>query len=368
MSQVIKALIIGYLTAVAFGARTPKCMTPENKAVDWFAAYKMPKEYDTEWPQMVSGAALAYLDANEPGKWKPLEQMINSTENPVGYTISQLYDSGENDTLLYALYSDQPPPERESPYGSAHSKGLFLCNTRGCVWLIHSIPGFPSRPNFDNGYIYPSSGHKNGQSILCLTIGLDQIDNVAKQLYINNVHIYDSHQYDRISLQSRPYLNLLLNPPVEEPDTSKIDITTVGGEVFTTFAKKRQWKQDLYTDFVAKELNIDLLVEGWRNGRGNIDSNCTQSHQVMNVESIHFNAPDELSFDVQFETRKDHSKWAVSADENQPWTCIGDINRQYGQFNRGGGTVCKNSSALWNSYFQLVNGIESCPSGRSRRR
>lgn len=43
----------------------------------------------------------------------------------------------------------------------------------------------------------------------------------------------------------------------------------------------------------------------------------------MNVKAINI-----TDFYLNFNTTTDHSKWAVSSDANNNWTCIGDINRE----------------------------------------
>lgn len=63
----------------------------------------------------------------------------------------------------------------------------------------------------------------------------------------------------------------------------------------------------------------------------------------------------------EFETLKDHSKWAISTDDSNEWICVGDINRQEHQKVRGGGTVCQKNKFIWEVYHKLVKEIENCP-------
>lgn len=47
----------------------------------------------------------------------------------------------------------------------------------------------------------------------------------------------------------------------------------------------------------------------------------------MNIRSISLKTAN-----VEFHSSRDHSKWAVSADEKKKayWVCVGDINRAVG--------------------------------------
>jgi deoxyribonuclease-2 len=64
---------------------------------------------------------------------------------------------------------------------------------------------------------------------------------------------------------------------VKHPPFFNIEhLVSSGGVQFTSFAKSRNFKKEIYEDWVAPILNDDIYVESWRNGRGNIGSNCTK--------------------------------------------------------------------------------------------
>ncbi|THD21500.1 hypothetical protein D915_007855 [Fasciola hepatica] len=68
----------------------------------------------------------------------------------------------------------------------------------------------------------------------------------------------------------------------------------------------------------------------------------------------------------------DHAKWAATISKssvNEPenmWTCLGDINRMFSQYHRGGGTMCIKNAVIWEAFSGLVSSTESCNSSRRR--
>lgn len=76
---------------------------------------------------------------------------------------------------------------------------------------------------------------------------------------------------------------------------------------------------------------------------------------------------------MDFLSSKDHSKWAVGANETNPVVCIGDMNRQVelfleilnliqsSQMRRGGGAICLKNPTVWKSFHSLVGQVEPCP-------
>uniref|UniRef100_K1PZ27 Deoxyribonuclease-2-alpha n=1 Tax=Magallana gigas TaxID=29159 RepID=K1PZ27_MAGGI len=54
--------------------------------------------------------------------------------------------------------------------------------------------------------------------------------------------------------------------------------------------------------------------------------------KVINVKEVCFNN------NITFSDGVDHSKWAVA--KQSPWICIGDLNREEAQKQRGGLSVC----------------------------
>ena len=85
---------------------------------------------------------------------------------------------------------------------------------------------------------------------------------------------------------------------------------------------------------------------------------------MENIDEIDFN---KIAPEIDFNTKHDHSKWAVSystshrlqSDGN--FVCIGDINRMDTQKKRAGGTVCFQNKFAWKAFTGIVKTVESCP-------
>lgn len=80
----------------------------------------------------------------------------------------------QQDTL-HILYNDEPP-NKPSKSNKGHTKGVVLGDKEGGIWLVHSVPHFPpAGPN----YTYPLTGSLYGQSFLCLSLDLKNLDAVG---------------------------------------------------------------------------------------------------------------------------------------------------------------------------------------------
>lgn len=118
-------------------------------------------------------------------------------------------------------------------------------------------------------------------------------------------------------------------------------------------------------------------------------------YHIYNIENVRINAVDkdlithddnllaeQLSrgfFDVTFDMMKkaaknlitdnyafnfkytvDHSKWAISANKENPFVCIGDLNRVNSQRKRGGQVTCQSNLDLWNIFSRSISSTEPC--------
>ena len=86
---------------------------------------------------------------------------------------------------------------------------------------------------------------------------------------------------------------------------------------------------DIYTGWVAHVLDTDLLFETWQRRDSELLSNCSLTRHTMNVRRV--SPPGQLKFKSYY----DHSKWCVSLEFQNPWTCLGDLNREGSQAWRG---------------------------------
>lgn len=330
-----------------------QCRDENNNEVDWYVLYKIPHIKKSTDENLTNGYAYAYITSDTINDdWKLSTKSVNSTDSIPGLTLKPLYTKSN---ASYILYNDQPPNGQES--GRGHTKGLLVSNDTHGFWLIHSTPHFPD--TFKE-YSYPFSGTVYGQSFLCISFNIDGINLVSQQLVYNEPHIY-LRWVSRTVAQAAPFMGNLTNDNVltKPPWFRVANLTSINNQKFLSFAKSKNFNQDLYVDLVAPFFHSSMYAETWQNGAGKMTSNCSTQFEVDNILDISFK-----TFNINFPSTLDHSKWAVTYRKDLKDSilavCIGDINRADHQKLRGGGTVCIQDNRLWKYYLNIAGTIEMC--------
>nr|CAD7588333.1 unnamed protein product [Timema genevievae] len=280
-----------------------------------------------------------------PGKAMAPKELCNKKHSS-RLRYKQIQDPG----TLWILYNDQPPNGGvEIELG--HTKGVVMSQSNGGFWLIHSVPHYPPSPNKSTHYSYPHTGLHYGQSLMCISLDVKQLDTVGIQLMYNEPEIYS---VNTLGVLRNLFPNLMAaanNTRVQSaPWFRQAQINSLQGTKFSSFAKASHFHKDLYADWVAATLETDLVVESWTNGVGPLPSECSKQFKVENIESVNVKVAA-----ANFSSHLDHSKWALSVDNHtKSWVCVGDINRMTSQEERGGGTVCINNAKLWSAYRGVV--------------
>lgn len=92
-------------------------------------------------------------------------------------------DEGDDKRLLL-MYNDEFPNGTSSET-SAHAKGVVAFDGQSGFWLVHSVPRFPPAPGdgppgTKGNYSYPTTGLRYGQTMLCVSLPLDQADLIGE--------------------------------------------------------------------------------------------------------------------------------------------------------------------------------------------
>uniref|UniRef100_A0A0N5AHC8 Deoxyribonuclease II n=1 Tax=Syphacia muris TaxID=451379 RepID=A0A0N5AHC8_9BILA len=327
------------------------CRNRFGLPVDWFVAYKLPKPAGEA---ECSGTELLYAD-NAADNWQSPED-IKSMQSSVALTLSQYYKSLNDSTTFYMLYNDENPGADRSDNSHGHAKGAIVFDKRSGFLLIHSVPHFPP----PNTYEYPISGLRNGQSFLCITFAAEELNTLAVQMHYTQPSIYQSqlpvYFATRYPLLQKVIAMQRFQRKIKVFSSVK-HLKSLSGIPFLSFAKYKEYRKDLYADFVAPAIKQTLFVETWLNGPGDLSSSCNTAYKVMNVLSIRLQ-------NFTFPSSKDHSKWAISNDDNEPYLCIGDINRQVSQTMRSGGTMCFQNKNLWKVFKKSIIKVEPCKTAK----
>ncbi|XP_042303734.1 deoxyribonuclease-2-alpha isoform X1 [Sceloporus undulatus] len=329
------------------------CYDDSGKPVDWFIVYKLPQPCHSP---PTGGMQYMYQDEHTQG-WVQGRSLMNTTKGAVGQTLQQLYTEAvrrQEEETAYVLYNDAPP-KTVSSSNKGHTKGAILLDRTQGFWLLHSTPHFP--PSLDEKeYAWPHSALHYGQTFLCVTYPYSQFKEIGNQLLFTEPEVYDSRVEGTFAQDLPALLNASKGQHVQkEPWNSSVPLTSLGGKEFVSFAKFRFFSDDLYSGWLAQALASDLYVEFWHRSRGILPSNCSGDFRVYNVEEVAFQDPSK-----HFPSTSDHSKWCVGTESDPGWACVGDMNRNNAEEQRGGGIICCRDPAVWKAFHSLVQNYTDC--------
>lgn len=166
---------------------------------------------------------------------------------------------------------------------------MVLGNSEGGLWLVHSVPKFPSTQA--GRYYYPHTGQEYGQSFLCVSVDAANLNKIGKphswlnpfpnsqflglQLQYNEPYVYSQNFPDSL----RGVLPLLASAAGGKvirtsPWFHQESLRSLAGIEFVSFAKGKKFRKDLYLDWVAPTLEASILVETWLNGPERMKSDC----------------------------------------------------------------------------------------------
>jgi len=351
-------LLIALLGGCGVAAQT--CLNERGEAVDWFVILKVPKDDHSPIPSIAEGYAYLYGDAVSRGStfWTNSSQSLADPSSSVGRTLTQIYDGASDSSNGYVFYNDELPngPTSDS-YG--HSKGQLMWSDAGQgFWLIHSVPKYAESPsNGQSTYEYPETGVDYGQSMLCITMDIKNIDQAFAQLQLTNPQVYGQQWVSSLA-SSMPNADAFLNQGVvnKESASNIVSLLTLGGLSVLHFAKTEKWGQSIFGDLIGPYYQSGVLTETWQRPYEAPLEPPTVQYAAYSVLTL--SAPTYADWDgVSWKEGDDHSKWAVLTS-GQPIVCIGDINKQVSQYKRSGGMACFSDAAVHQAFTGLITSTD----------
>lgn len=344
----LTVLVVPLLFLRVWMAASVSCLDDEGKEIDWFIGYKFPRSFH-----------YAFIS---PGvhSWRNSSHEI-SKGGMMYNTYEAMYALVDKRNALFGVYNDEKdnPSVMSEYHWWGHMKGAFAFDQSGTgFWIIHSIPKLSEERS---RYVYPFTGSVYGQHFFCVSLKDSFLTPMVTQLAISRPWIQDS--YISPDLAARfPHIPLLFRNVSLAANISGMEPfhSLHGSLAMRHFSKSSAYHKDLYAGFIAPCLRVGLNVESWQHGE-NEPSICNSSNPaVFNVQSVNFSL-----LNVHFLSSQDHAKWAVtlrthSFPTDNVWVCLGDLNRQFSQFNRGGGTMCLQNRYIWDAFYSLVYSVEPC--------
>lgn len=316
-----------------------------GKPVDWWFAYKVPKlvEANTAGPTGTVTSAIGYeyvyYDPTV-GKIDMSKYLLSEDNGAIDLTLNSIFKTLDS-TTGWILYNDEMPAsaDRKDNGNLGHTKGVlaFDTATKTALWLLHSWPKYA-----DPGATgMPTPMY--GQTYLCISLDLASLSSIAAQMANHQQpQTYLAHMPG--SLDKSDPLYRLTQPLEPKPagDCNVLDLKSRGGLDFKVIAKNREWGKDFWNELVGPALKDDMDVETWIRGPVPPMVDSDGIHKTFDIKFVDLRP---LGAYWAWPESKDHAKWGIT--RNNPWVCVGDINRMISQQKRGGGTIAFQDPTLW---------------------
>lgn len=198
MSFLIKILVLKLTFNMIYSSGDIGCRNEFGKQVDWFSVYKLPKTGKNSNSYIQKGTAYAFI-TEERQSWSLANTSLGDATSIAGHTLNILYNQKNitsQDRFGYVLYNDQVGSDENNEHmktnsRKAHAKGVLIFDKKIALWLIHSIPNYPPKP-VTLKYNLADSQTVYAQSMLCLSVPFEQLDQIGLQLFYSYPQIYDS--------------------------------------------------------------------------------------------------------------------------------------------------------------------------------
>lgn len=329
------------------------CVGDDGKSVDWWVALKMPRRRGIDNPSVAQGLGYGYLDQRNPGGFELNSKSLDHPKSALFATLGQVYK--KTSTAGYIMYNDADPSENTTSSHYAHAKGVLGFDKSGAFWLVHSMPGFPLPPSKSTKLEIDEEQQVYGQSMLCVSLTVDQANQIGRNLRIYNPQVYDSSFPGSLDKAYTALKDVAEKNGKIVEVTGFYNFTVPSGITFNHFAKHTKWNKDLYADYVSLWFSTGLLVETWQRPREESIYPPDSKFEIVDINVLKFTG---LNDKYSWEQGSDHSKWVIGTTPSLGLVCIGDINRQKSQAKRGGGTVCFLNCAVYNAFSALIVDVD----------
>lgn len=330
-----------------------KCKDYQGNYVDWYVVFLFP---NSTHPQ--KKLSYAYYDSSlQDLKYFDYKEEEFPPNKVTEYAINAIASS---DSVNYFFWNDDKTckDDEESKSASsskAHAKGSLIMDSQNSVFLLHSLPRFPTRMlSGDVLREMPSNAGSYGQHFICISTNENTGYKLAEILNYINISNNRGVSKDMVNLTPNPWISKLITNKLNSSypwfGTEKIE--SLAGEEFTIFYKNYKHTVIPFDSTLRQYYQDDFYVRSWT--RPEIAPKICDftEYSIMNVLNVKFG-------NFQYVEGAEHSKWAVSKNKNI--CCFSDINHTESQAKRGGSIFCFVNEKLAKIMRNAIIEADTCP-------